>query len=185
MCTEDACDNYYNSCRQMHPCIMVGFPILLGVTGFMFICGMSTYINITTFTMTQCYPVDYSTEVKICYDGVYRELGPYPVSAWVKFLYYNPKTASNQTIIYNLACGSNSNNAMERVKSQYPYMRGITCGIKSWLDNPIVLFPNGSPWNQKELMFGFGAASVSIIVIFITIFIIVHAKRQKRRFVMV
>lgn len=117
--------------------------------------------------MTECYPIEYETKVSICYDEI---SGPYPVKAYIKFLFYDPTKYQNQTITYNLVCGTSYDQALSNAKTVYPYMKEIPCGIKTWnLYYPVTIFKNvtifkDGYWDQKEIMIG---SAVSIIVLII------------------
>lgn len=159
------------ACDRIHPIVKITLSILIAISGFIFICGTAQYIDIHLFVMTKCYPIEYSTEIKICYDGPFAENGPYPVRSYITFLFYNPTKNLNETIKYNLVCGNSVNEALSNAQQLYPYMKEITCGIKTWNYRPVTLFQNGY-WDQKELMISGFVFSFVFIIMFIVIYVI-------------
>lgn len=114
-----------------------------------------TFWDINSTTFTTCYPVSYSSDVGLCWEGIYGEDGPWPVEGWVEFLYYNSASRSNKTVNYQMVCGNSLQGAIDRGREKYPYMEPIVCGWKaSWADTniPVRLFRNGKPWDQVELL---------------------------------
>jgi len=163
-------------CRGIHPAVRITLGILIGVSAFIFVCGTAQYIDIHLFVMTKCYPIEYSSEIKICYDGIFRDDGPYPVRGYIKFLFYNPSKKENETITYNLVCGTSQDQALSNAKTNYPYMKEIACGIKTWNYYPVTLFRNGY-WDQKQLMIGGGVATGALIAIFIISCLVTYRRR--------
>lgn len=163
--------------------ILLGF--LLIICGGGFLSTTAKYIDVSLYTRTTCYPNNYGTEIRICYDasqGLLHETGPYPVTAWIEFIYFNPAVNSTQNITYrHLVCGYDLQKALLDAKAKYPYMKAIPCGIKSWMYWPVEFMPNGYPWNQWELMVAFGATFVVLLLILIVPNIYMTCK-QKRKY---
>lgn len=154
--------------------------IMLPALAFVIIALIAglTYWDISSTTFTTCYPVQYSSDVALCWEGLFGD-GPWPVEGWVEFLYYYDVSHTNRTANYQIVCGDSLQGAIDRGKEKYPYMEPIVCGWKpSWIDSgvPVRLFLDGKPWDQFELL----AASLGLFSLSTSCFLYSDADIAKK-----
>lgn len=148
---------YQPSCKNI-PCgLNATILIMMASAALIAICSGATYLDFSLYSMTTCYPIDFSSELGVCTEEIPTgflpdESRPYPVKAWIKFQFFNPQHNKTSWISYQIVCGDSLQGVIDRAKDKYPPNQPIPCGIKTWQNYPVTMFMHGIPWNQWELM---------------------------------
>ncbi len=156
------------SIAKVHPVFNFMSWVYLVILFVVAACTGAQALDMYMYTMTNCTPIAYSSNIGICTASQEEWQIQYPVQAWVKYAYYDPQIGYT-TIQFQNICGYSLEGAIANAKAKYPQGVVIPCGIKTWQYWPITFFQNGLPFNQFPIF----AACASLFVVYGIIYLCV------------